>query len=704
MAQVGSTQLQYYRHDYAKVCMTGLLGCRWHRYKQSTKGSRKRDVAWFVFCLIVSLFVIFWFYYWLIAANDKLSVNEQMYTFTRRRVDWFLFALVIFSILFAYVVLLMFLSLCHIIQGHQIYTHPVHLILMMFILAACVVTTVAMEELWHEEWSVILFSLQVFGPFLQIGAVGFMTILSWVIAKKWFRITKLEAKLGSLCIYCVLMLALYLSPLFINSPCVILEQKLPPRPKMLAHRGASSLAPENTVIAFEIAAQYGAFGIETDVRISLDGELFLMHDRTLHRTTNVAEVFPDLVSQYSSNFNTSQLDQLSAGEWFVKSDPTGSVRGLSEEQKSIYRNQKIPSFIKTLELCIKLNLTVMFDIFLPQTSHPYYNSTYPTLVDIVSMSGINKSKVFWPTPSYSEFKPPSDWKTLYMEKGAGVEFLKQNNYSGIHGAHHLMDTQSLRLYRKNNLTTSVYLVNKAWLYSFYWCIGVDMITTDYCEVISKVDSPVWHLSPKSYLILWVVVDCLSAVAIVIMFLVQRYRLYDHRYHPERLSLNSHSNGSSTWGPKRTRRSMKEKLLMRDVQADNFDFEPDDDLGIDSNGYNATVTAIEGRELSQAFHSNRNSYNSKTAKDNDENDVPQDFNSNRASFVSTSHSFHGNDANRSSFISSVENGELFGDSVKRNSYKAVSNYEGDYTDIFPNGSTDITQNSNANTYQSETAFT
>lgn len=41
MAQVGSTQSQYYRHDYAKVCMTGLLGCRWHRYKQSTKASRK---------------------------------------------------------------------------------------------------------------------------------------------------------------------------------------------------------------------------------------------------------------------------------------------------------------------------------------------------------------------------------------------------------------------------------------------------------------------------------------------------------------------------------------------------------------------------------------------------------------------------------------------------------------------------------------
>ena len=38
---VSSLQLQLYQHNYGLVCMTGLLGCRWHRYKQSTQPNRK---------------------------------------------------------------------------------------------------------------------------------------------------------------------------------------------------------------------------------------------------------------------------------------------------------------------------------------------------------------------------------------------------------------------------------------------------------------------------------------------------------------------------------------------------------------------------------------------------------------------------------------------------------------------------------------
>ena len=201
----------------------------------------------------------------------------------------------------------------------------------------------------------------------------------------------------------------------------------------------------------------------------------------------------------------------------------------------------------------------------------------------------------------------------------------------------------------------------------------------------------------------------------ILVLYFRYRFYSHRYHPERMSLSSHSNGSSTWGPKRTRRSMKEKLLMRDVQGDVFDFEPDDDLGIDSNGYNVTVTADEGRELSQAFQ--RHSYHSNTGKNVEDYESQKGYHSNRSSYHSTNNgyqgdgsevnrsSFHGNDIKRSSFINSIENGELFGDSCKINSYQATGTInELEHTDIFPNGTGDPTLNSGTNTYQSETAFT
>ena len=56
--------------------------------------------------------------------------------------------------------------------------------------------------------------------------------------------------------------------------------------KVFAHRGASQYAPENTLEAFRLAMEQGAEGIELDVHLSADGELVVIHDETLERTTN----------------------------------------------------------------------------------------------------------------------------------------------------------------------------------------------------------------------------------------------------------------------------------------------------------------------------------------------------------------------------------------------------------------------------------
>src|SRR5829696_1787768 len=58
------------------------------------------------------------------------------------------------------------------------------------------------------------------------------------------------------------------------------------RPYMLAHRGASAYAPENTVAAFDRAIALRTDGIETDVRASSDGVLVLLHDERVDRTTD----------------------------------------------------------------------------------------------------------------------------------------------------------------------------------------------------------------------------------------------------------------------------------------------------------------------------------------------------------------------------------------------------------------------------------
>ncbi len=59
-----------------------------------------------------------------------------------------------------------------------------------------------------------------------------------------------------------------------------------PHPMLIAHRGASVTAPENTMPAFQLAAQMGADGIELDVMLSRDGKVVVMHDASVDRTTD----------------------------------------------------------------------------------------------------------------------------------------------------------------------------------------------------------------------------------------------------------------------------------------------------------------------------------------------------------------------------------------------------------------------------------
>lgn len=59
-----------------------------------------------------------------------------------------------------------------------------------------------------------------------------------------------------------------------------------PYPCWIAHRGAGKLAPENTLAAFRLGAEHGFAMFECDVKLSADGEPFLLHDADLKRTTN----------------------------------------------------------------------------------------------------------------------------------------------------------------------------------------------------------------------------------------------------------------------------------------------------------------------------------------------------------------------------------------------------------------------------------
>lgn len=97
---------------------------------------------------------------------------------------------------------------------------------------------------------------------------------------------------------------------------------------LIAHRGASPYAPENTLAAFDKARALGSRAIEFDVMMSSDGELFIFHDETLKRTTNAKGIFTETPRE--------KIVSLDAGRWF-------SERFLGE---------KIPTLFETLRWCV----------------------------------------------------------------------------------------------------------------------------------------------------------------------------------------------------------------------------------------------------------------------------------------------------------------------------------------------------------------
>ena len=93
----------------------------------------------------------------------------------------------------------------------------------------------------------------------------------------------------------------------------------------IAHRGARSLAPENTLIAAQIGYEIGADAWELDVAMSADGEMVVIHDDTLSRTSDAAQIFRDRAPWEVHTFTLAELKTLDFGSWFIKTDPFGQV-------------------------------------------------------------------------------------------------------------------------------------------------------------------------------------------------------------------------------------------------------------------------------------------------------------------------------------------------------------------------------------------
>jgi len=105
-----------------------------------------------------------------------------------------------------------------------------------------------------------------------------------------------------------------------------------------AHRGASSVAPENTIAAFRAAREQGARWVELDVALLGDGTLAVIHDPTLDRTSSAKGSL--------AGIGRSDLDGIDAGAWFGPQ----------------FRGEKLPTFEQALVALGELGLNVNVEI------------------------------------------------------------------------------------------------------------------------------------------------------------------------------------------------------------------------------------------------------------------------------------------------------------------------------------------------------
>ncbi len=162
--------------------------------------------------------------------------------------------------------------------------------------------------------------------------------------------------------------------------------------KLLAHRGYSALYPENTMEAFLQAYIQGFDGVETDVHLSKDGHLVLIHDEKINRTSTGKGYVKDMT-----------LDELKKYNFCYKTNGKYEIPTLEE----------LLDFIKDKDFYVNIEL---------KTDVIHYEGIEEKVYELVRKYGV-ENKIY-----YSSFYLPSVLKIKSLDSKAYVAYLMENSY------------------------------------------------------------------------------------------------------------------------------------------------------------------------------------------------------------------------------------------------------------------------------------
>ena len=232
-----------------------------------------------------------------------------------------------------------------------------------------------------------------------------------------------------------------------------------------AHRGASAYYPENTMLSFEKALEMGATGIETDVHLTKDGVLVLIHDEMVNRTTNGEGFVKD--------YTYSQLSKLDAGCW------------MGEEFTGI----KIPTVEELIYLVKDKNIIINFEI---KSGIVIYEDIEQKLIDLIYKHKINHKVILSSFNHYSVAKCNKISKeintgVLYME---GIykpyDYAKTVGANAIHPYFLAINEEVIKETKKHRIQINVFTVDDEEKMKYFLDMKVDGIITNCPDKLHKI--------------------------------------------------------------------------------------------------------------------------------------------------------------------------------------------------------------------------
>ena len=272
---------------------------------------------------------------------------------------------------------------------------------------------------------------------------------------------------------------------------VVFESKN--RTMNIAHRGARSLAPENTILAARKALELGADMWELDVRMTYDGELIVIHDDTLERTSNVSDVFPTRRPWLVHQFSIDEIRLLDFGSWFGEKDPFGQVEAglVPKSDLSSYVGEPAPTLEEALNFTLEHNWRVNLEIkgLRDISGDDQVVKKVIELVDKLSMAGhvlissFNRKHLEQVRESHSEI---STGILVSKRLRKPDELLRQLGAQAYHPRKTAVRPADISLLERQGFQVNVWNVNDQETMKTMIQAGVSGIFTDYPQLLTSV--------------------------------------------------------------------------------------------------------------------------------------------------------------------------------------------------------------------------